>query len=186
VTSKNLTCYFHSLSPSSLRMQGTRLSTIERRQVWIPAFAGMTAKFYWSKIELTMKSNPPKNYIGILDGSGKVWGVRIPDIDGCVGGDASPECGDQCRPKGPHPSCLACATACHPLRRRGVVSSRLVITGDASDASLFNPQHPSPNPAFAMSQDHWHDQVFFVGEMAVEEGFQFGEMGLECAGLVAG
>ncbi len=33
----------------------------------------------------------PKNYIGILDGSGKVWGMRIPDIDGCVGGGATPE-----------------------------------------------------------------------------------------------
>ncbi len=33
----------------------------------------------------------PRNYIGILDGSGGVWGVRIPDIDGCVGGGATPE-----------------------------------------------------------------------------------------------
>ncbi|MFN0193595.1 MAG: type II toxin-antitoxin system HicB family antitoxin [Aestuariivirga sp.] len=33
----------------------------------------------------------PKNYIGILDGGGKVWGVRFPDIDGCVGGGATPE-----------------------------------------------------------------------------------------------
>ncbi len=33
----------------------------------------------------------PRSYIGILDGSGDVWGVRIPDIDGCVGGGATPE-----------------------------------------------------------------------------------------------
>jgi predicted RNase H-like HicB family nuclease len=38
-----------------------------------------------------MKQNIPRNYVGILDGSGKVWGVRIPDIDGCVGGGATPE-----------------------------------------------------------------------------------------------
>ncbi len=33
----------------------------------------------------------PRSYIGILDGSGDVWGVRIPDIDGCVGGGPTPE-----------------------------------------------------------------------------------------------
>ncbi len=38
-----------------------------------------------------MQNAKPKTYIGILDGSGKVWGVRIPDIDGCVGGGATPE-----------------------------------------------------------------------------------------------
>lgn len=38
-----------------------------------------------------MKQNVPKNYVGILDGGGAVWGVRIPDIDGCVGGGATPE-----------------------------------------------------------------------------------------------
>lgn len=26
------------------------------------------------------------NYIGILDGSGDVWGVRVPDVAGCFGG----------------------------------------------------------------------------------------------------
>lgn len=30
-------------------------------------------------------------YVGILDGSKKVWGVRIPDVPGCHGGGASPE-----------------------------------------------------------------------------------------------
>ncbi len=30
-------------------------------------------------------------YIGILDGSGNVWGVRIPDIPGCVGAGATAE-----------------------------------------------------------------------------------------------
>ncbi len=30
-------------------------------------------------------------YVGILDGSGKAWGVRIPDLPGCYGGGASPE-----------------------------------------------------------------------------------------------
>ena len=31
------------------------------------------------------------HFVGILDGSGDVWGVRIPDLDGCVGGGATPE-----------------------------------------------------------------------------------------------
>jgi predicted RNase H-like HicB family nuclease len=30
-------------------------------------------------------------YVGILDGADQVWGVRIPDIDGCVGAGATPE-----------------------------------------------------------------------------------------------
>jgi predicted RNase H-like HicB family nuclease len=30
-------------------------------------------------------------YIGILDGSKDVWGVRIPDVPGCHGGGATPE-----------------------------------------------------------------------------------------------
>jgi predicted RNase H-like HicB family nuclease len=30
-------------------------------------------------------------YVGILDGEGDVWGVRIPDLPGCLGGGASPE-----------------------------------------------------------------------------------------------
>ena len=31
------------------------------------------------------------NYVGVLDGSEKVWGVRFPDLDGCVGGGETPE-----------------------------------------------------------------------------------------------
>jgi len=30
-------------------------------------------------------------YVGVLDGGGEVWGVRIPDIPGCVGGGRTPE-----------------------------------------------------------------------------------------------
>ena len=30
-------------------------------------------------------------YVGVLDGGGEIWGVRIPDIPGCVGGGATPE-----------------------------------------------------------------------------------------------
>jgi predicted RNase H-like HicB family nuclease len=30
-------------------------------------------------------------YVGILDGSGDVWGVRIPDLPGCLSGGATPE-----------------------------------------------------------------------------------------------
>ena len=30
-------------------------------------------------------------YIGILDGFGDVWGVRVPDLPGCHGGGANPE-----------------------------------------------------------------------------------------------
>jgi predicted RNase H-like HicB family nuclease len=31
------------------------------------------------------------HYIGVLDGSGDIWGVRFPDIDGCVGGGVTPD-----------------------------------------------------------------------------------------------
>jgi len=31
------------------------------------------------------------HYVGVLDGGGEVWGVRIPDIPGCVGGGKTPE-----------------------------------------------------------------------------------------------
>jgi predicted RNase H-like HicB family nuclease len=31
------------------------------------------------------------HYVGILDGKDDVWGVRIHDIDGCVGAGATPE-----------------------------------------------------------------------------------------------
>lgn len=30
-------------------------------------------------------------YVGILDGAGKTYGVRIPDLAGCYGGGATPE-----------------------------------------------------------------------------------------------
>lgn len=30
-------------------------------------------------------------FVGILDGTGDVWGVRIPDLPGCVGAGATPE-----------------------------------------------------------------------------------------------
>ncbi|HKZ96172.1 MAG TPA: type II toxin-antitoxin system HicB family antitoxin [Hyphomicrobiaceae bacterium] len=30
-------------------------------------------------------------YVGIVDGSGDTWGVRIPDFPGCHGGGATPE-----------------------------------------------------------------------------------------------
>jgi predicted RNase H-like HicB family nuclease len=30
-------------------------------------------------------------YVGILDGSGKAYGIRIPDLPGCYAGGASPE-----------------------------------------------------------------------------------------------
>jgi predicted RNase H-like HicB family nuclease len=30
-------------------------------------------------------------FVGILDGGGDVWGVRFPDMPGCVGGGATPE-----------------------------------------------------------------------------------------------
>jgi predicted RNase H-like HicB family nuclease len=31
------------------------------------------------------------HYVGILDGSGETWGVRIPDLPGCHGGGETPE-----------------------------------------------------------------------------------------------
>lgn len=30
-------------------------------------------------------------FVGILDGTGDIWGVRIPDLPGCVGAGATPE-----------------------------------------------------------------------------------------------
>ena len=30
-------------------------------------------------------------YVGILDGAEDIWGVRVPDVPGCVGGGATPE-----------------------------------------------------------------------------------------------
>lgn len=30
-------------------------------------------------------------YVGILDGEGDIWGITLPDIDGCVGAGRSPE-----------------------------------------------------------------------------------------------
>jgi predicted RNase H-like HicB family nuclease len=30
-------------------------------------------------------------YFGILDGSGDVWGVRVPDLPGCHGGGSTPD-----------------------------------------------------------------------------------------------
>ncbi len=30
-------------------------------------------------------------YVGILDGAGKTWGVRFPDVDGCVSAAKTPE-----------------------------------------------------------------------------------------------
>jgi predicted RNase H-like HicB family nuclease len=32
-----------------------------------------------------------RTFVGILDGEGDVWGVRIPDAPGCFGGGATPE-----------------------------------------------------------------------------------------------
>jgi predicted RNase H-like HicB family nuclease len=31
------------------------------------------------------------HYVGILEGEGDVWSIRIPDVPGCHGGGASPE-----------------------------------------------------------------------------------------------
>lgn len=30
-------------------------------------------------------------FVGILDGEGSNWGIRFPDLPGCVGGGSSPE-----------------------------------------------------------------------------------------------
>lgn len=31
------------------------------------------------------------HYVGILDGKGRTWGVRIPDLPGCYGAGSSPD-----------------------------------------------------------------------------------------------
>ena len=30
-------------------------------------------------------------FVGVLDGGAEVWGVRVPDVPGCVGGGVTPE-----------------------------------------------------------------------------------------------
>lgn len=40
---------------------------------------------------MEMRSVTVAYYVGILDGSKNVWGVRIPDVPGCYGGGATPE-----------------------------------------------------------------------------------------------
>jgi predicted RNase H-like HicB family nuclease len=35
--------------------------------------------------------DPMTNCVGILDGGGRVFGVRFPDLPGCYGGGATPE-----------------------------------------------------------------------------------------------
>jgi predicted RNase H-like HicB family nuclease len=31
------------------------------------------------------------HYVGVLDGGGTLWGVRVPDLPGCVGAGSTPE-----------------------------------------------------------------------------------------------
>ena len=31
------------------------------------------------------------HFVGVIDGAGATWGVRLPDVDGCVGAGESPE-----------------------------------------------------------------------------------------------
>lgn len=31
------------------------------------------------------------SFVGILDGEGSTWGMRFPDLPGCVGGGSSPD-----------------------------------------------------------------------------------------------
>ena len=31
------------------------------------------------------------HYVGILEGAGKVWSIRVPDVPGCHGGGATPD-----------------------------------------------------------------------------------------------
>jgi predicted RNase H-like HicB family nuclease len=40
---------------------------------------------------MNLRSDAMTHYVGVLDGSGDVSGVRIPDIPGCVGGGATAE-----------------------------------------------------------------------------------------------
>ena len=70
-------------------------------------------------------------YVGVLDGGGEVWGVRIPDIPGCVGGGKTPEAAiaDAARrpPRCSRPQArrrFRRATAIEPVRNRGVRGNR--------------------------------------------------------------
>jgi hypothetical protein len=40
---------------------------------------------------MKLRTNAMTHYVGVLDGSGDVWGVRFPDIPGCVGGGPTPK-----------------------------------------------------------------------------------------------
>lgn len=40
---------------------------------------------------MDLKVNEMTHYVGIVDGSGDIWGVRFPDLPGCVGGGPNPE-----------------------------------------------------------------------------------------------
>jgi predicted RNase H-like HicB family nuclease len=42
-------------------------------------------------MDLKQRSEAMAHYVGVLDGADDVWGVRIPDIPGCVGGGATPD-----------------------------------------------------------------------------------------------
>src|SRR5271154_6774021 len=42
-------------------------------------------------LEMSQRSDALIYYVGVLDGAGSVWGVRVPDIPGCVGGGATAE-----------------------------------------------------------------------------------------------
>jgi predicted RNase H-like HicB family nuclease len=42
-------------------------------------------------VGLRRRSEAMAHYVGVLDGADNVWGVRIPDIPGCVGRSETPD-----------------------------------------------------------------------------------------------
>src|SRR5271154_3460570 len=62
----------HSPPPRNI----ARRSAIDRQGGWL---------------DMSQRSGALIYYVGVLDGAGSVWGVRVPDIPGCVGGVATAE-----------------------------------------------------------------------------------------------
>jgi predicted RNase H-like HicB family nuclease len=74
-------------------------------------------------------------YVGIIDGEGDVWGVTLPDLDGCVGAGATPE-------EAIESATIALREVAAHLWARGLTPpppralTAIIATGDYGDAPL--------------------------------------------------
>ena len=74
------------------------------------------------------------NYVGILDGGGRTWGMRIPDLPGCFGGGATAEAaiGDA--------TSAACEWLAHRMAKGGIAPkprslAKIISAGELDTAS---------------------------------------------------